>query len=53
MDPALPGPDQSGRIQYANAFALDAFQPGEYEVRVTVSDGRDYVTRSSTFSVEQ
>jgi VWFA-related protein len=53
VDPALPAPDQSGRIQYANAFPLDAFPPGEYELKVTVNDGKDSVTRSETFSVTQ
>jgi len=53
IDPALPPPDQSGRIQYANALALDAFLPGEYELKVTVNDGKDSVTRSETFSVTQ
>src|SRR5262249_13592318 len=53
LDPVLPAPDPSGRIQYANAIPLDAFQTGEDELKGTVNDGKDSVTRYETFSVTQ
>jgi VWFA-related protein len=52
--PAELGPrDGSGRIQYASAFPLDAFPPGRYELKITVTDGKDTVSRSVGFAVEQ
>lgn len=42
----LPKPDQSGRIQYASTIPLDKFQPGEYELNVTVQEGLLSATRS-------
>jgi VWFA-related protein len=51
--PAELGPrDASGRIQYASAFPLDAFPPGRYELKITVTDGQDTVSRSVGFTVE-
>lgn len=47
----LPSADATGSIQYANALPLDGFQPGDYELRITVDDGRSRVTRSAHFSV--
>jgi hypothetical protein len=48
----LPAPDADGRIQYASALPLDSFQPGAYELKVTVKDSRTSVSRSVMFSVE-
>lgn len=48
----LPAPDQSGRIQYTGIVPLDAFPPGEYELKATVSDGVTKATRSQRFTVQ-
>ena len=47
----LPPADASGQIKYASAFPLDKFQPGTFELKVTVSDGVNSVTRSTTFDL--
>ena len=47
----LPAPDADGRIQYASAVPLDKYAPGDYELRVTVTDARDAVTRSEKFTI--
>lgn len=47
----LPAPDADGRVQYASAVPLDKYAPGDYELRVTVQDGRDTVTRSEKFTI--
>jgi VWFA-related protein len=48
----LPAPDAIGRIQYASELPLNSFQPGAYELRITVNDGKSSVTRSAYFSIE-
>ncbi|MGH9821760.1 MAG: VWA domain-containing protein [Blastocatellia bacterium] len=50
--PALPAPDATGQIQYSGAVPLEAFKPGRYSLRVTVSEGRDLVSRSTGFTVQ-
>jgi VWFA-related protein len=47
----LPAPDEQGRIKYANSFSLNDFQPGVYELRVTVSDGKASASRSTPFII--
>ena len=47
----LPKPDQSGRIQYASAIPLDKFQPGEYELKVTVQEKELTASRSERVRV--
>ena len=47
----LPAPDADGRIQYASALPIDKYAPGDYELKVTVSDARDTVTRSEKFTI--
>ena len=47
----LPTPDESGQIKYASSFPLDKFQPGSYELKVTVSDDRNTVSRSTSFTI--
>jgi len=47
----LPAPDAEGLIQFASALPLDSFQPGSYELKITVSDGAANVTRSLGFTV--
>jgi hypothetical protein len=46
----LPAADQ-GQIKYASSFPLDKFQSGGYELRITVSDGKSSVSRSTRFIV--
>ncbi|HKX33343.1 MAG TPA: VWA domain-containing protein [Blastocatellia bacterium] len=48
----LPAADQQGRVRYASALPLDKFQPGGYELRVTVKDGESSASRSTPFSIE-
>ena len=48
----LPAPDASGRIRHASALPLDNFQPGNYELRLTVKDGQSSVGRSTSFTIE-
>ena len=48
----LPAPDQNGRIQYTGIIPLDAFPPGEYELKATVTDGTTKATRSERFTVQ-
>jgi VWFA-related protein len=49
----LPAADERGQIKYAGSFAIDKFQAGEYELRVTVSDGQSSVTRATNFVIGQ
>ena len=49
----LPAPDQLGQIKYASSFPLEKFQPGAYELKVTISDGKNSVSRSTNFTVAQ
>jgi len=48
----LPAADQNGRIQYTGTIPLDAFPPGEYELKATVSDGVTKAMRSERFTVQ-
>jgi VWFA-related protein len=48
----LPAPDQSGRIQYTGTIPLDAFPPGEYELKAMVTDGVTKAMRSEHFTVQ-
>ena len=47
----LPPADDRGQIKYASSFALDKFSPGVFELKVTVSDGVNSASRSTTFSL--
>ena len=47
----LPPADEHGQIKYASSFPLDKFSPGVFELKVTVSDGVNSVSRSTTFSL--
>ena len=49
----LPAPDQLGQIKYASSFPLEKFQPGTYELKITVGDGKNTVSRSTSFTVSQ
>jgi VWFA-related protein len=48
----LPAADDQGRIKYVSALALDGFEPGAYELKVTVTDNRARVSRSTQFKIE-
>ena len=48
---ALPAPDERGQIKYASTFSLANFQPGNYELQVTVTDGKNSVSRSTAFTL--
>jgi VWFA-related protein len=47
----LPAADPQGQIKYASSIPLDKFQPGVYELKVTVGDGKNTVSRSTKFTV--
>ena len=47
----LPAPDKDGRIQYTGTIPLDAFPPGNYELKAKATDGVTEVTRSAIFTV--
>jgi VWFA-related protein len=47
----LPAADDQGQIKYASSFPLNEFQPGIYELKVTVGDGKNRVSRSTRFTV--
>lgn len=47
----LPAPDADGRIQYATAVPLDKYAPGDYALKVTVTDTRDTATRTEKFTI--
>ena len=47
----LPQADAQGQIKYASTFPLDKFRPGIFELKVTVSDGKNNVSRSTQFTV--
>jgi len=45
----LPPADEHGQIKYAGSFAIDKFQPGKYELRITVNG----TIRSTSFVISQ
>lgn len=47
----LPAADESGQIKYASTFPLDKFQPGAYELKITIGDDNNSVSRSTSFTV--
>ncbi|MEN3332618.1 MAG: hypothetical protein V7641_1983 [Blastocatellia bacterium] len=47
----LAAPDAAGLIQFASAIPLDSFQPGSYELKITVSDGAASAARNVAFAV--
>ena len=47
----LPPPDAKGRIQHAGALPLKALAPGDYRLKVSVSDGRTVESRHASFTV--
>jgi len=49
---ALPAADLTGRIAYLTSFATENFPPGEYDLRVSVSDGNHRAASMAHFTVE-
>jgi VWFA-related protein len=47
----LPKADESGRVQYTGTIPIDAFPPGDYELKAKATDGTTEVTRSARFTV--
>lgn len=50
--PALGAPDETGRIQFLSALPLSGFQPGDYSLRITISQGDTSVSRVANFTVQ-
>jgi VWFA-related protein len=48
----LPEADASGRIQYAGALPLQSLPPGDFTLRVSVTDGAADDARETPFTVE-
>jgi hypothetical protein len=44
-------PDAEGRIQLASSLPLERFAPGAYELRLTLSDGRDEEVRTAAVPI--
>jgi VWFA-related protein len=49
----LPAADAQGKIKYASSIPLDKFPAGVFELKVTVSDGKSSVSRSTEFTLVQ
>jgi VWFA-related protein len=47
----LAAADESGQIRHVSALPLDSFQPGTYELKITVQDARSSVSRSTPFTI--
>jgi len=47
----LPAADQSGQVKYAGSFGIDKLQPGVFELKIAVSDGRNSTSRSTSFTI--
>jgi VWFA-related protein len=50
--PKLPAPDSHGMIPYIASTPLDSFKPGQYEMRVTVSQNGKAATERTIFNIE-
>jgi VWFA-related protein len=46
----LPAADEHGQVKYAGSFAIDKFQPGKYELRITLDKD---VSRTTSFVISQ
>jgi VWFA-related protein len=44
-------PDPDGQVRLVSSLPMDLFRPGRYEIVVTLSDGQDAETRSTTFPI--
>jgi VWFA-related protein len=50
--PALPSADADGRIQYVSALPLSGFQPGDYLLKITITQGKVSTSRVTSFTVQ-
>ncbi|HEY6332592.1 MAG TPA: VWA domain-containing protein, partial [Blastocatellia bacterium] len=50
--PALGAPDETGRIQFVSALPLSGFQPGDYSLKITITQGEASVSRVASFTVQ-
>lgn len=48
----LPDADATGRIAYSTSFGSENFPSGDYELRVTVSDGTRRASSTARFKIE-
>jgi hypothetical protein len=51
MPGEMPTPDASGRIQYLAELPLEKIPAGEYELRITVTNGATTLARSAYFTI--
>jgi len=49
--PTLLRPDAAGRIQLASSLPLEGFAPGTYELRLTLTDGKDEEVRTAAVPI--
>jgi VWFA-related protein len=49
----LPGPEPTGRIQRAGAVPVESLPPGEYTLRVTVSNDTESASQRARFVIEE
>lgn len=50
---ALPEADATGRIAYATSFGTNNFPPGDYDLKLTVTDGSRKSSSIARFKIEQ
>jgi len=50
--PPLPAPDSHGLIPYIASTPLDSFKPGQYELRITVTQNGKAATERAAFTIE-
>ncbi|HKP84750.1 MAG TPA: VWA domain-containing protein, partial [Blastocatellia bacterium] len=50
---ALPEADATGRIAYTTSFGTDNFPPGDYDLKVSVTDGPRRSSSTAHFRIEQ
>jgi VWFA-related protein len=51
-NPKLPAPDSHGVIPYIASTPLDSFKPGQYEMRVTISQNGKAAAERTLFTIE-
>src|SRR6185295_6332782 len=49
--PALPAPDEKGRIPYIARISAEKFRPGRYEIRAELKAGGQAVAETCSFRV--
>ncbi|HXY39600.1 MAG TPA: hypothetical protein VEQ10_08020, partial [Vicinamibacteria bacterium] len=49
--PKVPPPDAQGRLVYVGGVPSAGFEPGRYEVRLTVSQGGEKATEAARFEL--